>query len=479
MVYDGLVGLQRTGGAAGLTLVPDLAEDLPQPSEGGRKYVFTLRHGIHYSDGTEVRPDDIRRGVQQELTLSQDTGRLANIVGAPPCIRIKTVCDLSKGVEVDDATFRIAFHLRAPDPDFLFRLTEPLFATPVGTPGVAATTPRPATGPYMIGEYRDPHRFTLVRNPYFHPWSVAAQPKGYPDRIEWTLEPDSDRAVHDVVAGKADVDQRASAATDYAALLRSHPEQFRSDFTAWTSFLFLNTRAAPFDDPDVRKALNFAVDRRRIVGLVGGTSSASPTCQILPPNLPGYRAHCPYTANPSPTGSYHGPDLARASALVDRSHTRGMSVTVASPWDDPPTLAAAHYVVQVLASLGYKARFDLDRRDSYFTGDNPAQLGMALWVMDYPQPSNFFEPLRCGADAAGRYCHHAADRLFARALKTQRTDQVRAGTVWAALDRMLTDDAARLPLYNQRSTVVLSDRVGNYLSNPKYGPLFGQMWIVG
>ena len=56
---------------------------------------------------------------------------------------------------------------------------------------------------------------------------------------------------------------------------------------------------------------------------------------------------------------------------------------------------------------------------------------------------------------------------------------MRAGTVWAALDRMLTDDAARLPLYNQRSTVVLSDRVGNYLSNPKYGPLFGQMWVVG
>ena len=85
--------------------------------------------------------------------------------------------------------------------------------------------------------------------------------------------------------------------------------------------------------------------------------------------------------------------------------------------------------------------------------------------------------LHSGANAPGSYCNPAADRLFAQALQAQLTDQVRAGKLWAALDRMLTDDAAWLPLYNAKSTVVLSDRVGNYLSNPKYGPLYGQMWV--
>jgi ABC-type transport system substrate-binding protein len=46
------------------------------------------------------------------------------------------------------------------------------------------------------------------------------------------------------------------------------------------------------------------------------------------------------------------------------------------------------------------------------------------------------------------------------------------------LDRTLTDDAAWLSLYNPRSTIVLSDRVGNYQSNPKYGPLYGQAWVI-
>jgi YVTN family beta-propeller protein len=478
LVYDGLVGLRRTGGAAGVTLVPDLALDLPRPSPDGLEYVFTLRRGIHYSNGAEVKPDDIRRGLQQELTLGGNSGLLANIVGAPDCVRLKKVCDLSKGVDVDSNTFRIAFHLRVPDPDFLYKLTEPMFATPEGDPGVPATTPRPATGPYMIGEYRSRTRFTLVRNPQFHPWSVAAQPEGYPDEIEWTLEPNLNRAVHNVLAGISDADQRAPDAADYAALRRTNPGHLRSDFTPATVFLFLNSRVAPFNNPDVRKAINFAIDRNEIVDLAGGVSAAAPACQVLPPNFPGYRRHCPYTANPTPDGSYHGPDFARATALVTRSGTRGMSVTVVSPFDDPPIVAAAKYVARVLTRLGYKAQFASFTGDNYFSSDNPAQLGMAQWYMDYPAPMDFLGELSCTSGWPGGYCNPAADNLFVQALDTQRTDPGRASAEWARLDRVLTDDAARLSLYNRLSTIVLSDRVGNYLSNPKYGPLYGQMWVV-
>ena len=110
---------------------------------------------------------------------------MTNTQTAPECIRVKTVCDLSRGVEVDDQTYRIAIHLRSPDPDFLYKLTEPFFATPFGDPGVPATTP------------------------------VAAQPPGYPDKIEWTLETDPDSALRSVLAGDADADQWAPDAAEY------------------------------------------------------------------------------------------------------------------------------------------------------------------------------------------------------------------------------------------------------------------------
>jgi len=156
-----------------------------------------------------------------------------------------------------------------------------------------------------------------------------------------------------------------------------------------------------------------------------------------------------------------------------------MTVTVVSPWNDSASLATGRYVTHVLARLGYKARFALDESDHYFSGDNPGQIGIELWAMDWPTPSNFLQRLRCSANSPGRYCNPAADRMFLRALRTQLSDQRHADKIWAALDRTVTDDAASLSLFNRKSTMVLSDRVGNYVSNPKYGPLFDQMWVKG
>jgi ABC-type transport system substrate-binding protein len=50
---------------------------------------------------------------------------------------------------------------------------------------------------------------------------------------------------------------------------------------------------APFNDIGVRRALNYAVDRGKVAKLVG--SDAQPTCQFLPPYIPGYQRYCPYT----------------------------------------------------------------------------------------------------------------------------------------------------------------------------------------
>jgi peptide/nickel transport system substrate-binding protein len=52
-VYDGLVAFKQVGGDPSFTVVPDLAESIPTPTDGGKTYVFTLRKGIKFSDGTQ------------------------------------------------------------------------------------------------------------------------------------------------------------------------------------------------------------------------------------------------------------------------------------------------------------------------------------------------------------------------------------------------------------------------------------------
>src|SRR5579872_5748692 len=56
--HDGLVAFQRVGGLSGTKLVPDLATDLPAPTNGGLTYTFHIRQGIKFSDGQTLKPSD-------------------------------------------------------------------------------------------------------------------------------------------------------------------------------------------------------------------------------------------------------------------------------------------------------------------------------------------------------------------------------------------------------------------------------------
>jgi peptide/nickel transport system substrate-binding protein len=92
--YDGLTAFRRSGGAAGFTLVPDLATTLPRPTAGGTIYTFTLRRGIRYSNGNLVRASDFRRGIQRELSFGAYPGYYEGILGDPRAssIRIGAIC---------------------------------------------------------------------------------------------------------------------------------------------------------------------------------------------------------------------------------------------------------------------------------------------------------------------------------------------------------------------------------------------------
>src|SRR5258706_3680468 len=109
-VYDGLVALRRSGGAASFTLVPDLARTLPRPAGGGTTYTFTLRSGIRYSNGTPVRASDVRRGIQRQLSFGSFPPYYEGILGGQACHQHPRRCDPSARIITNEAartgTFR-------------------------------------------------------------------------------------------------------------------------------------------------------------------------------------------------------------------------------------------------------------------------------------------------------------------------------------------------------------------------------------
>ena len=169
LVYDGLVGFKRVGGADGGLLVPDLAEGIPAPTDGGLTYRFTLRNGIRYSNGLPVRASDFRLALQRGFEIPDTPVPLLYdvLAGAAGCRPGHAPCDLADGIEADDQDGTVTFHLAHPDPSFLYKLALPFAsAVPAGTPSKpAGTDPIPGTGPYVISSYRPGKDLVLERNP--------------------------------------------------------------------------------------------------------------------------------------------------------------------------------------------------------------------------------------------------------------------------------------------------------------------------
>src|SRR5262249_61580490 len=130
---------------------------------------------------------------------------------------------------------------------------------------------------------------------------------------------------------------------------RLHPAQ-----RLFPTFLFLNTRQPPFTSLKARQAVNYAIDRARIMRIYhDGPGEAAVTCQILPADFPGHQPYCPYTAGPK-DGFWHGPNLAKARRLAQQSRSTNLPMTM---WEftGKTSKAVGTYLVQMLRQLGYRA----------------------------------------------------------------------------------------------------------------------------
>ena len=487
-VYDGLVALRRSGGAAGLTLVPDLAMSLPRPADGGTTYTFTLRPGIRYSNGTPLRASDVRRGIQRQLSFGAYPPYYEGILGGRTCHQHPRRCDLSAGIITNDTAGTVTFHLGHADPDFLYKLALILAApaSPGAPDHVIHRAPfLPGTGPYKISQYRPKATFTLVRNPYFHQWSYAAQPVGYPSVIRYEMVTSQSRQESAVITGRADLAEIGGA--DQSLAIR-YPTRVHVGLKLETSYVFLNTRQPPFTNIKAREAINYAIDRARILRIFQfAPGQAAATCQILPADFPGHQSYCPYTAGPE-NEIWHVPDMAKALRLVKDSGTANTPVTVLT-FKDLPWREASSYLVRLLKELGYRARLDPVTIDRFFAelGNSRTKIQMGFgagWGADFPAPSTFFLPLlSCRSSHESptsnwaEFCDPRVDQLTSEAQAAQVTDPATARRMWAQADRIATNQAPYVPVYDQASAAFVSPRVGNYQDSPGYGPLLDQTWV--
>jgi peptide/nickel transport system substrate-binding protein len=460
--YVPLLTYQHGNGDETTKVVPGLAEALPTISPDGKTYTLTLRKGVKYSDGTPVKASDFGYAIQRLFKL--DSGGAPfyeNIVGAEDYANGKA--DSISGIQADDATGKITINLIDPSGTFENELGL-MFAAPVpqSTPldKDQTNTPPPSTGPYMITNVDAPNSYTLERNPQFKTLQAAGAsdvPDAHADKITVTQNKNQSTQATAIEQNQNDFMVDPPPADLLPQIQSQFADRFRFQDSINTYYFWMNTTTPPFNNLQVRQAINYAIDPAALTRIFGGR--LHPSQQILPPGIPGYQEY----------KLYPGPDLEKAKALIAQAHQSDMDITVWTD-DEPDRKRIGAYYQDVLNQLGFHTTLKIIGGDVYFTTIGNLKTpdldtGFSDWFQDYPHPNDFFEPL-----LSGDSIHPTNNNNFSQVnipeltneINTLDTKQIGDPGVedqYAALDKKFMEQAVWAPYGNEKFTTFTSDRI--------------------
>jgi peptide/nickel transport system substrate-binding protein len=391
-VYIPLLTYEHGEGTEGAEVIPGLAKELPEISNGGKTYTLFLRPGLKYSNGKPVKASDFPYTVERLFKVNSGGSPFyTSIVGAEKFAETKT--GGIPGIKADDKTGEIQIELEKPRGTFTNELGL-MFVAPVpkGTPMEdLSASPPPGTGPYTITKSQPGRGWEVERNPYWEKVNSKAMPdlpSGNLDGAKFTVVRNPQTQVNDIEQGKYDYMENPPPADRYTEVKEKYEgTQFRVEPTISTYYFWMNTKQPPFDDVKVRQAVNYAVDSAALERVYSGQIKG--TQQILPPGMPGYEKLELYPH-----------DMEKAKELLKEANPSDMDITV---WTDTesPNNEAGEYYEGVLKELGFNTKLKILNADNYFTviGNQSTpdlDTGWSDWFQDYPHPNDFFQPLLAG-----------------------------------------------------------------------------------
>jgi len=347
--------------------------------DGGRVFVFRLREGMQFHDGTPVRAQDFVAAwnrLADPFRPSPFAFLLERVAGFDAYSVTLDQDHISGVIARDDLTLEI--RLADPWPDFVSLLGHPALSPVPEAAAFPAYTARPVgNGPYQLaGDLAPGAPIALALFPGYY-----GRPPGGAG-LELSVYANPEAAWPDFLAGDLEVSPIP------AGLLPEAEAQFGTEGIVTLARLVhcgFNLKDPRFRDERLRQAVALAIDRDRLVQRVYGPV-AVPADGIVPPTLPGYaRGTC---------GPLCRADPARAAALVDRLPRRSRSFGLdyaASPVGD----RLARELAAQLAEVGLEVRPRAHQEQQYrqLLERDAQRLFCLVSVADYPRQQALLEPL--------------------------------------------------------------------------------------
>jgi len=429
--FDGLTQFDPDG-----TLGPALA-DRWSVDGSGLRYVFHLRAGVEFHDGSPLTAAAVRRSLLRVLEPATQGGRpwpLYPIAGAQ---------EYAAGRAGDVTGIRTLG-----DTAVAFQLTEPLAIFPkfLAMP-VASIVPAPApadlgqrpvgTGPWRFVAWQHDDYLLFARNAGYWGGGPAAE------TLAVRIVPEPLTRAAEFEAGRLSVIEVPFGET--ARWRREHPGWLVEKPALRVVYVALNNRRGPLRDVRVRQAINYAVNVPELLATVYGGRGILARGAI-PPALAG--------SDTTRVGYHYDPAAARR-LLAEAGHRNGIDLQLWRAAANVELSRVAQAIQAQLEPVG--VRVELVERDasSQREAARKGETDMVVldWWADYPDADNFLYPLFYSGShgPGGNYAFYSDSVTDSLILRARRT----------------TDDAARTALYRRIDERVYRAAPWLYLWFPK------------
>jgi peptide/nickel transport system substrate-binding protein len=451
-------------------IVPDLAKSW-RWSDGGKALTFTLEQGVKWHDGKPFTAKDV------VCTFDLLTGKGEQKLRRNP--------RQSWYGNVDSVTtngdYEVTVHLKRPQPSLPALLASgysPIYPCHV-TPAQMRTRPV-GTGPFKFVEFKQNEGIKIARNPNY--WKKG---RPYLDGIEFTTVPNRSTAMLGFVSGRFDMTFPWEVTLPLLKDIKSQLPNTNCIVTSMNNStnLILNRDAPPFDNPEIRKALVLALDRKAFIDILnqgdaleGGTMQPpSDGVWGLPPeqlaDVPGYgpdvaKNRAEARAIMAKLG--YGPD----KRLKLKVGARGISL-----YKDPAVILAGQ-----LKEIWIDADVDIIETAQWFTkiGRKQYQVGLNTTGNGVDDPDqNYFENFACKSERNYTgYCNPEIEKLFD--VQSAESDMEKRKKIVWEIDRKLLEDGARPVIMWNRAAICMQPYVKGYVAqvNSVYnGFRFEDVWL--
>jgi oligopeptide transport system substrate-binding protein len=457
-----------------MNLVPDIAERMPDLSADARTYTFHLRQGVQFSNGDEVTADDFKYSLERAADpalAAPNPGTqlpagtyLNDIVGVEQ--KLKGEAKEISGVVVKDK-YTLEITIDQPKSYFLSKLanvTAYVVNKNNAKIGSIDWTAKPVgTGPFKLAEWQHDELLKLERNDKYYLGAPklqtvnilmgagAAQPM---NQYETGVLDVTDVPLYDV-------DRVSDKTNPLWSQLVVVPELS-------TTYVGLNTRQKPFDDPKIRQAIAHALDKTKITTVMFA-DKVKQASGMVPPDMPGF----------STGEDAQNYDLTLARQLIaESSYKEAKNVPRITIYTADESLAKLLYEV-FRQELGLEVEIRAVDWADYLNGLDRSeyQAYVLSWSADYPDPQNFLDVLFGSTSPSNfsRYVNPEVDLLLQTAAVEK--DTARREAQYRDIEHTILQDAPVIPLYHNVRYVLIKKQVQGLKVTPMGILSLRKVWI--